>query len=107
MRESPGKTCLNLVDRPTARASRRQEQENEAIEQCRLAIVQRREKALRKMRHEIRGGHETRENEGYRPGEKPDQKKKAADQFEQTGKDQQSARHLIETGQGRKSQKLS
>src|SRR5271170_8080404 len=60
------------VDRPPAWASGGEKQEDEAIEDRRLAEIDRREEAHREMGHEIGGGHEPRQNERHRTREQAD-----------------------------------
>src|SRR4051812_7888304 len=54
-----------------ARSGEDKEQEHEAVQRGQLAAVQHRRQdvALRRVRHEVGDGHESRQHEGGRPGE--------------------------------------
>src|SRR5689334_3462724 len=73
--------------RPAARGG--EVEEYEAVEQRALAAVQDRPEAFRRMRHEVGDCHLAREDEGDRPGEKPDQHQAAAEALKHAGEAEQ------------------
>ena len=89
------------VDRPGARPGRDEVQEDEAVEDRRVAAVQHREEAARRMRHPVGEGHLAREHEGHRPGEQPDHQQQPADQFQHRGEPDE-AEHRRQPGRRRR-----
>src|SRR5205814_5231728 len=58
-------------------------EEGEAVDDRQLAAIEQREKAARRMRHEIRDRDIAGKNEGNRAGKQAESEQKAADQLDQ------------------------
>ena len=73
------------VEAPRSAAREGEVEEHEAEEDGRLALVQEREEAVRRVRDEIGEGHLAGEDEGDRPREEPERQQDAADDLENAG----------------------
>src|SRR5579872_4207742 len=82
---------LRTVRGPAAGSSDEIDQEHEAIEDSGIAAIEHRERALRRVRHEIGNRHVAGQNEGHRTCEETNRKQRAANQFDNTLKPQQRA----------------
>jgi hypothetical protein len=94
------------VDAPGAAAGDGEIQEDEAIEDGRVATVEYGEKTARGVRHEIGEGHFTRQDEGHRPGEQADQHQQAAEQFQHARQPRQREQFRAGIGRGREAQQF-
>ena len=89
------------VEAPGAGAGEDEIEEDQAVEDRRVAAVQRGVDALRGVRDPVGGGHQARQDEGDRTGEEAEDQQRAAHEFEHARDPRQRERGRVEVGGGK------